>query len=415
MNEQKKKEINKKLDDLYDLLFLYFRSEGRNLTSEGFVEFDFYDYNLQMFKIGIGESLKSKIKDLNVSLDILKSESPELIDNEIKCKIKDCYELSFSDKNIDNSFVFCNADYRLVLEFILYKNLEENEIIDFLIETKEQYKSTFPIYFLFISNEEKLLDTTKELNVFFSEHFFIIKIYSDLEMLNIKMEKILNASFLEHYFKFGSERLISIFNNMKEKKPNSNKLYFERLGFGDIFDNTTGYKNENALILETEHDPYYSVSGKFNNRLLFNILKRMNVHNNDTDKNNKKLQLYINPSKEKLSSETFENKEGLISVDTKYPKITFNQKEANKEYAIARKRLEDNMMNVFLEELENPLRDANKYFDILKINKSLKERNINFFEGIKYFLESTNAKERFLKDKVFNEEFLDLIELEKGV
>lgn len=415
MSEQKKKEINKKLDDLYDLLFLYFRSEGRDLTSEGFVEFDFYDYNLQMFKIGIGESLKSRIKDLNVSLDILRSESPESIDSEMKSKIKDCNILSFSDRNIDNAFVFGYADYRLALELILYKNLEENEIIDFLIETKEEYKSTFPIYFLFISNEEELLETMKELNVLFDEYLFMLKIYGDLEMLNLKIEKILNASFLEHYFKFASERLISLFNLLKEKRKDSNKISFERLGFGEIFSNTKGYKDENILVLESEHDYGHSMSGKFNNRIFFNILKRINVYNNDIDKNNKKLKLFINPSKEKLSSETFENKKELISVDTKFSKITFNQEKANKEYAIARKRLEDNVMNVFLEELENPLRDANKYFDILKINKSFKERNINFFEGIKYFLESTNAKEQFLKDKVFNEEFLDLIELEKGV
>lgn len=415
MSEQKKKEINKKLDDLYDLLFLYFRSEGRDLTSEGFVEFNFYDYNLQMFKIGIGESLKSKIKDLNVSLDILRSESPESIDNEIKSKIKDCNVLSFSDRNIDNAFVFGYADYRLALELILYKNLEENEIIDFLIETKEEYKSTFPIYFLFISNEEKLLETTEELNVVFDEYLFMLKIYGDLEMLNLKIEKILNASFLEHYFKFASKRLISFFNLLKEKRKDSNKTSFERLGFGEIFSNTKGYKNENVLILESEHDYGHSISGKFNNRIFFNILKRMDVYNNDIDENNKKLKLYINPSKEKLSSETFENEKGLISLDTTFPKITFNQEKANKECVIARKRLEDNIMNNFLEELDNPLRDANKYFDILKINESLKKINVNFFEGIKYFLESPNAKERFLKNKVFNDEFLDLIELEKGV
>lgn len=214
-------------------MFLYFRSEGRDLTSEGFVEFDFYDYNLQMFKIGIGESLKSKIKDLNVSLDILRSESPESINSEIKSKIKDCNILSFSDKNIDNAFVFGYADYRLALELILYKNLEEKEIIDFLIETKEEYKSTFPIYFLFISNEEELLETTKELNVLFDEYLFILKIYGDLEMLNLKIEKILNASFLEHYFKFASQRLISLFNLLKEKRKDSNKISFERLGFAD--------------------------------------------------------------------------------------------------------------------------------------------------------------------------------------
>jgi hypothetical protein len=415
MSEQKKKEINKKLDDLYDLLFLYFRSEGRDLTSEGFVEFDFYDYNLQMFKIGIGESLKSKIKDLNIDLDILRSESPESIDSEIKSKIKDCNILSFSDKNIDDTFVFGYADYRLALELILYKNLEENEIIDFLLETKEEYKSTFPIYFLFVSNEEKLLETTKELNVLFDEYLFMLKIYGDLEMLNLKIEKILNASYLEDYFKFTTQRLICLFNLLKEKRKESNKISFERLGFGDIFSNTKGYKNENILILEAEHDYGHSISGNFNKRIFFNILKRMDIYNNDIDENDKKLKLYINPSKEKLSSETFENKKELISLDTKFPKITFNQKKANKECVIARKRLEDNIMNNFLEELDNPLRDANKYFDILKINESLKERNVNFFEGIKYFLESPNAKERFLKDKVFNDEFLDLIELEKSV
>jgi hypothetical protein len=202
---------------------------------------------------------------------------------------------------------------------------------------------------------------------------------------------------------------------MKDKKPSKNKLFFENIGIADIFSTATGYRKKNTLILEVEHKSFYSMHGSFNNRFLLSLLKRLETFNNKFDEKYGKLRFLINPSKKKMKDSSLYKKKDLLSAEDTYKDLKFNQEEANKEYVIARKRLEDNIMNNLLKKLKKPLRDANKYFDILKINESLKERNVNFFEGIKYFLESPNAKERFLKDKVFNDEFLDLIELEKGV
>ena len=56
-------------------------------------------------------------------------------------------------------------------------------------------------------------------------------------------------------------------------------------------------------------------------------------------------------------------------------------------------------------------------FDLLKLNKTIKKRGLGFFTVVIKFIETQNAMDLYYnkEEKIFTEDFLDMIELQYSI
>jgi hypothetical protein len=427
--------INKKLDEAYELLGLYIVEKDRRLETSKKIQtkksqFKKSTINLFSIKYTIEEMLINRIKDLGIILEKVKSEKPELLDETIKEKLKKCYlRISINDVNLYGTSSINNR-FKYALELLLYKSLEEEEIIDFFEESPEYLEAATPsIYFLFISKEkfDYILGLNERKGYVFQSGSNMWRYYYGQPMLNMKIIELLEHSYLNWKFELACKSSIECLkkfnakNSMKKEKEDT--ITYSSFGASslkslNLFEQMTVYKNKNAIVLNTDSFDLSSRDYKFERDFLSAILRKIESFKKPEEKD---IKFYVN-QKRKTIKTVFLNKDikngDLVDSSASCSDLIFDIDKAEIESEIVRNRFNKYLLNEDLESIRMR-KDLNveQCFDLLKLNKIIKKRGLGFFTVVIKFMETQNAMNLYYnkEEKIFTEDFLDMVELQYSI
>lgn len=427
--------INKKLDEAYELLGLYIVEKDRQLETGKKIQtkksqFKKSTIDLFSIKYTIEEMLIDRIKNLDIILEKVKSEKPELLDETIKEKLKKCYlRISINDVNLYGTSS-TNNRFKYALELLLYKSLDEEEIIDFFEESPSHLKAATPsIYFLFIDKEkfDYILGLNERKEYVFQSGSSMWRYYYGQPMLNMKIIELLEHTYLNWKFESACKSSIEClkkFNSKKHmKKEKEDTVVYS--GFGasslkssNIFEQMTVYKNKNAIVLNTNSFDLNFRDCKFEGDFLSAILRKIESFKKPEDKD---IKFYVN-QKRKIIKTGFLNKGinngDLVDSSASCTDLIFDINKAEMESEIVRKRFNKYLLNEDLESIRMR-KDLNveQCFDLLKLNKMIKKRGLGFFTVVIKFMETQNVMNLYYnkEEKIFTEDFLDMVELQYSI
>ncbi|MBM25278.1 MAG: hypothetical protein CL760_06245 [Chloroflexi bacterium] len=427
--------INKKLDEIYELLGLYIVEKDRRLETSKKIQtkksqLKKSTINLFSIKYTIEEMLIHRIKNLDIILEKVKSEKPELLNEIIKEKLKKCYlRISINDVNLYGTDSTNNI-FKYALELLLYKSLDEEEIIDFFEESADHLEAATPsIYFLFISKEKfnYILGLNERKGYVFQSGSSMWRYYYGQPMLNMKIIELLEHTYLNWKFESACKSSIEClkeFNSKRHmKKEKEDTVIYSSFGAGslkssNLFGQMTVYKNRNAIVLNTDSFALSSRDCKFERDFLSTILRKIESFRKPEEKD---IKFYVN-QKRKIIKTGFLNKDikngDLVGSSASCSDLIFDIDKAEMESEIVRKRFDKYLLNEDLESIRMR-KDLNveQCFDLLKLNKTIKKRGLGFFTVFIKFIETQNAIELYYnkEEKIFTENFLDMIELQYSI
>lgn len=427
--------INKKLDEVYELLGLYIVEKDRRLGTGKKIQtkksqFKKSTIDLFSIKYTIEEMLVHRIKSLGIILEKVKNEKPELFDEIIKEQLKKCYlRISRDDVNLYGTDSNKNI-FKYALELLLYKSLDEEEIIDFFEESPDHLEAATPsIYFLFISKErfDYILGLNERKGYVFNSGSSIWKYYYGQSMLNMKIIELLEHTYLNWKFELACKSSIEClkkFNSKRHmKKEKEDTVIYSSFGArslksSNLFEQMTVYKNKNAIVLNTDSFALNSRDCKFERDFLSAILRKIESFRKPEEKD---IKFYVN-QKRKIIKTGFLNKEikngDLVDSSASCSDLIFDIDKAEIESEIVRKRFNKYLLDEDLESIRMR-KDLNveQCFDLLKLNKTIKKRGLGFFTVVIKFIETQNAMDLYYnkEEKIFTEDFLDMIELQYSI